>query len=170
MGRRPGPIILSEDLPEVRKRHPDEVIVFASGAFDLIHAGHVLFLEDCKRLGNILVVEVAHDALLRKNKGSGRPIQNEQERLKMVSALKPVDYCFLDRPVEGHSFIFFNEALAALKPDKWVVNEDAADIPYREEIARSHGVEFVVLRRWCPPEFEGISTSRLIEKIRSLEE
>ncbi len=160
-------VIHYTDLPLIRKKHSDDVIIFCSGAFDVLHAGHVLFLEDCKKWGDILVVEVAHDALIRKHKGLDRPVMNEHIRLKIVSALKPVDYCFLDVPVEGYPLSFLGTVFTMLQPDTYVINDDAFDIPYREYLAKDHHVELVILPRFAPPEFEQISTTHLVEKIRS---
>ncbi|MEK7074233.1 MAG: adenylyltransferase/cytidyltransferase family protein, partial [Patescibacteria group bacterium] len=90
-------IIEFKDIASLRKEHKDKKIVFCSGTFDLTHAGHVLFLEDCKKYGDLLVVAVGNDFNQRVNaKGKGRPVQNEHLRLKMVSSLKPVDYALLD--------------------------------------------------------------------------
>ncbi|QQG45448.1 MAG: adenylyltransferase/cytidyltransferase family protein [Candidatus Sungiibacteriota bacterium] len=163
-----GTFIEYRDLPLVRSKFRGQVIVFVSGAFDLLHAAHVAFFEKCKKLGDILVVEVAHDALIRKNKGEGRPILNEQARLKMVGSLRVVDFCFLDVPVEGYPLAFLGTVMELLKPDKYVINTDAWDIPYRRELAQKHGVELVISERSLIPGHGDLSTSDIIEKIRSL--
>ncbi|MEM3333979.1 MAG: adenylyltransferase/cytidyltransferase family protein, partial [Thermoplasmata archaeon] len=69
------------------------VRVMASGVFDILHPGHIFFLEEAKKLGNELVVVVARDSTARKLKH--QPIMNEDVRLKMVTALKPVDIAIL---------------------------------------------------------------------------
>lgn len=86
----------------------------------------------------------------------------------MVDSIKAVDYCFIHKNVEGPFLTtFMNEVLSLLKPDVWVVNGDASEISYREELAKMHATKFCILDRECPPEFEGISTSGIIKKIRS---
>lgn len=164
-----------KDLLSIREKHRDETIVFASGCFDITHAGHVLFFEDCKKQGDILVVAIADDKIMKKNKGEKRPILNEYARVKMIDSLRPVDYVFLDRasfldkvPAGSHTLYMIGDYLAALKPDKYVINQDAFDIPYREGLVKKHGVELVILERWFPPEFEEISTSKIIEKVKEL--
>lgn len=162
-----GPLVSFADLPEIREKHKEETIVFCSGAFDLLHAGHVLFFEDCKRHGAILVVEVAHDALIRKHKGGNRPFRKEAERLKLVSSLRAVDYCFLDFPVDGDPLVLIGEVFIRLQPNIYVINNDAFNIPYRKNLCRIHGVRLVICDRCCPPEFEGVSTTQIITQIES---
>ena len=151
----------------IRDEHKDKRIVYCSGMFDLLHPGHILFLEDCKKEGDILVVGVGGDKNVKKNKNPGRPIMDEMVRIKLVDALKPVDYCFLSghTPIH-HPLEFLETVFNELKPNIYVVNEDASDIPYRKELSEKYNVPIKILERWCPPEFEGISTTTIIEKIR----
>jgi len=154
---------------KIREKHKNNKIVFASGTFDLPHAGHILFLEDCKNLGDILVVGVGSDAITRARKGKERPLVNERVRLKTILSFKPVDYCFLDNSSSNEKPLnFLKEVFEHLEPDVYVINDDAFDIPYREKLTKKYGVELVILKRTCPPEFENISTSGLIEKIKGL--
>lgn len=162
-------IIKFKDIASLRKEHKDKKIVFCSGTFDLTHAGHVLFLEDCKKYGDLLVVAVGSDFNQRVHaKGKGRPVQNEHLRLKMVSSLKPVDYALLDiNAKDGDILALLPDFLDALKPDVYVVNQDAFDIPRRRELIEKFSTEMIVLERVCPPEFESISTSNMIKKIKT---
>lgn len=160
-------VIQPGDLPAIRERHKNQKIVFCSGAFDLTHAGHVLFFEDCKKHGDILVVCIGNDAFLKGYKGSERPVLNQYVRLKTVASLKPVDYVFLDGMRVGENPLSsLSSSFAALEPDVYVVNDDTFDIPYRRETAAKFGAEFVVLPRSCPPEFENISTTNIIARIK----
>ena len=160
------PQISFEDLVNIRKENKNKEIVFCSGAFDLTHAGHVLFLEDCKKHGDLLVVGVGSGAGI-KEKGKGRPILNKHLRLKMVSCLKPVDYAFLipDKEV-SYELEKIKYVLKKLGPDKYVINSDASDIPYRQKISKECGVDLIILERSCPSEFEKISTTQIIKKIK----
>ena len=78
-------------------------LVLANGCFDLLHVGHVRYLEGARRLGDALLVAVNSDASVRRLKGPGRPIMPEGERAEMVSALAAVDYVlvFADDTVDG---------------------------------------------------------------------
>ncbi|MBI2628996.1 adenylyltransferase/cytidyltransferase family protein [Candidatus Pacearchaeota archaeon] len=158
-----------KDLTEIRKKFKDKKIVFCSGTFDLIHAGHVLFFEDCKKLGDILVVAVGNDNLIKKYKGKNRPIINERARLKMIDAIKPVDFCLIDLPVlDNDLFSPIMPILEKLRPDIWAVNDDAFDIPLRNDLAKKYLIELKILKRYCPQEFGNISTTNIINKIKDL--
>jgi rfaE bifunctional protein nucleotidyltransferase chain/domain len=67
-------------------------VVLTNGCFDILHAGHVRYLEGAKREGDALVVGINSDASVRKLKGTGRPILPEQARAELVAALRVVDY------------------------------------------------------------------------------
>ena len=111
-------IIDIRDLPSIRERHKSEKIAFCAGAFDLVHAGHVLFFEDCKKYGDILVVMVGNDFNLKNYKGEERPILNQYVRLKMISSLKPVDYALLDLDAPDKDFLaIIRSVFMDLKPD-----------------------------------------------------
>lgn len=158
------------DLVRIREQSKGKRIVFCSGGFDLAHPGHVLFFEDCRKHGDLVVVGIGGDAVRRKEKGEGRPILNQHLRLRMVSALKPVDYAFVIRdPASGsHHLETVKQVFEALQPDVYAINDDAFDVPYRQAMTDALGIKLVILKRWCPPEFENISTTKLIEKIQRL--
>jgi len=73
-------------------RHEGRKIVFANGVFDLLHVGHVRYLQAARAEGDLLVVGVNSDAGTRKLKGEGRPILTERARAMLVAALAAVDY------------------------------------------------------------------------------
>ena len=112
-----------EELRDLRKIFRDKKIVFCSGSFDLTHAGHILFFEDCKKYGDLLFVSIGSDILLRRYKGDSRPILNENIRMKTVDSLKPVDYCFLDNILKENNNCYGLElAFEMLRPDVYVIN------------------------------------------------
>ena len=158
-----------QDLTALRNKFKDEKIVFCAGCFDLTHAGHVIFFEECKKLGDILVVGVGGDAIIKQLKDNNRPILNEKIRLKTVDSIKPVDYCFIDHTGNKENpNLLLEVVFEKLKPNVYVINEDAFGIPYREECAKKYAVNMVILKRWCPTEFENISTSKIIQKIKNV--
>jgi cytidyltransferase-like protein len=162
-------IINYSELSKIRERHKDDIIVFCHGTFDLTHAGHALLLKGAKEQGDVLVVTVTNDAAVRHIKGKERPILNEVIRLDMVDSLKPVDYCFLDVATDtNNSLIILEEIFDSLKPDIYIINEDTLDIPYRKKLAKKRGIKMKVFERWSKPEYENISTTKIIEKIKSL--
>jgi len=74
------------------ERARGRTIVLANGCFDLIHVGHVRYLEAAKREGDVLVVAINSDESVRRNKGEGRPLVPETERAEVLAALRCVDY------------------------------------------------------------------------------
>jgi rfaE bifunctional protein nucleotidyltransferase chain/domain len=85
--------VLRSRLEEHRKR--GECIVLANGCFDLLHVGHVRYLEGARKEGDVLVVAVNSDASLCALKGPGRPVLPEKARAELVAALRAVDYVVL---------------------------------------------------------------------------
>ncbi len=158
-------------LTGIRKDNPNKTIIFCSGTFDLTHAGHILFFEDCKKQGDILVVGVGDDDTIHEYKGKTRPILNENVRLKSIDSLKPVDYTVLQKNIKekpkpyGILWVLM-PILEKLRPDKWIVNDDSFGYEERKKMANEYGIELVILDRWCPKEFENISTSNIIKKIK----
>ncbi len=159
-------IITKKDFPKIRKENSGKKIVYCDGSFDLPHAGHILFFEDCKRLGDMLIVGIGTDKGIKKRKGEERPVLNQDIRMKTVDSFKPVDFTFLNKlPNHKNLLSQLDVCFNMLKPDFYVVNEDAFDIAYRKKISKKYNVKLVVLKRTCPPEFESISTSKIINKI-----
>src|SRR5437588_7795011 len=66
-------------------------VVFANGCFDLLHVGHIRYLEGAKRLGDVLVVGINSDEQVARLKGAGRPLVSKRERAEMIAALRAVD-------------------------------------------------------------------------------
>ena len=89
--------IVDLDRPSLARRLDVEraagrTIVLANGCFDLLHVGHVRYLEAAKREGDVLVVALNSDESVRRNKGPGRPLVPESERVEVIAALRCVDY------------------------------------------------------------------------------
>jgi len=130
-------------------------IVFTNGCFDLLHIGHVRYLEEAKALGDVLVVGVNSDTSVRKLKGPQRPILPEEERAEILSGLGCVDYVTLFNEMDPLKLI------TSLHPDVLVKGGDWAkeQIVGREVVKRSGG-EVVII-----PFVGKASTSNLIETI-----
>ena len=111
-----------------------KTIVFANGCFDLLHVGHIRYLQGARGLGDVLIVGVNNDQSVRELKGSERPIMPEQERAELVMAFSCVDYVviFGERTVEN--------LLLRLKPDIHCKGTDytAETVPERD-VVRSYG-------------------------------
>lgn len=130
----------------------------ASGVFDILHPGHIFFLEEAKKLGNELVVVVARDSTARKLKH--QPIMNEDVRLKMVTALKPVDIAIL-----GHEDDIF-KTVEEIRPDIIVLGYDQNfDEKYIEEECKKRGLNVTVIRLPKYTESDLNGTRKIIGKI-----
>ena len=132
-------------------------MVFTNGCFDLLHAGHVRYLREARALGDVLVVALNSDASVRKLKGEGRPILNQDERSEVMSALEVVDYVTVFNEQTPR------ELIAVLLPDVLVKGGDWAieEIIGCEEVEASGGKVFSL------PYLEGASTSEIVERIRN---
>ncbi len=131
-------------------------VVFTNGCFDLLHGGHIKFLEDSRRLGDVLVVAVDSDASVRQVKGPGRPVIGEAQRLRILAALTAVDYVTLfDSPQ-------LPEILQSLKPDILTKgsNYPEAQVAGRD-VVQAYGGQVTLL-----PVTEPVSVSELINRIR----
>ena len=89
-------IISLDDLASIRERHLGQKIALTSGTFDLLHVGHLDYLEKVKQHGEIVVVLLSGDARVKARKGPSRPIISERERARILDSLKVVDYVFID--------------------------------------------------------------------------
>ena len=131
-------------------------VVFTNGCFDLLHVGHVKFLEESRRLGDVLVVAVDTDQSVSRVKGEGRPVLGEQERLRMLAALAAVDYVTLFESRQ------LPEILASLKPD---VLTKGSNYPEEEvegrDLVTGHGGRVALI-----PVADPVSITGLINRIR----
>jgi cytidyltransferase-like protein len=124
-----------------RGPHAARKKVFVSGCFDLLHSGHIAFLEEAARHGD-LYVGIGSDATIHRLKGR-YTINSQDERKYMISALGCVTECRVNR---GTDFLDFEEDLQDLRPDLLVVNEDGHS-PAKEALCRTLGIEYKVLQR-----------------------
>ncbi len=115
--------------------------VFVSGCFDMLHSGHVAFLQAAAAYGD-LYVALGSDATVYKLKGRV-PVNSEEERLYMMRSVSGVKDAFVS---SGSGMLDFEGELRAMKPDIFVVNADG-NIPQKEHLCRELGIQYVVLER-----------------------
>ncbi|MCB0341302.1 MAG: D-glycero-beta-D-manno-heptose 1-phosphate adenylyltransferase [Bdellovibrionales bacterium] len=129
-------------------------LVFTNGCFDILHVGHVRYLQEAKAQGDLLFVGVNSDASVKRLKGSSRPIQNEQDRAEILLALSSVDYVSIfdeDTP---------EQLIHVVKPDVLVKGGDwSIDQIVGAPFVQSYGgtvksLQFV----------DGRSTTKIIER------
>ena len=130
-------------------------VVFTNGVFDILHVGHLTYLEEARELGDVLIVGVNSDRSVKTNKGDKRPINSEKNRAEMLLGLKFVDFT-----------VIFDEKtpenlLDLLKPDIHVKGGDykKEDLP-ETEIVEKNGGEVKILSF-----VDNISTTEIINKI-----
>lgn len=145
-----------------RQKLRDEGIplVLTNGCFDILHVGHVRYLQQARTLGGALVVAVNSDASVRRLKGPGRPVTTECDRAEVIAALEVVDYVTVfdeDTAVE---------LVAAVRPDVYVKGGDYAQdpldatFPVEGHTVRSYGGKVQII-----PFVPGRSTSGIVRRI-----
>ena len=131
-------------------------IVFTNGVFDLLHPGHVRYLQAARRHGDVLIVGLNSDASVRRNKGASRPINPEGERAEVLAALACVDGVSLfdeDTPAD---------IIRRVQPDILVKGSDwPADQIVGRDTVEARGGKVIL-----EPVEQGYSTTRLIDKVR----
>jgi D-glycero-beta-D-manno-heptose 1-phosphate adenylyltransferase len=116
-------------------RHAGERIILANGNFDLLHVGHVRYLNGAKALGGKLIVAINSDASVRKLKGEGRPVMPEHERAEIVAALADVDAVVIFPELDVRAII------REIRPDIQAKGTDytAESVPERDTVAECGG-------------------------------
>lgn len=133
-------------------------LVAATGVFDLLHIGHLRFLEAARGLGDGLIVGVESDARVRRWKGSRRPIQSEEDRAALVGALKVVDRVFTITG-ERTDPAFYVDLLRPLRARYLAVTADDPLLEVKREAMAAIDVELCIVI----PRIENYSTTRLVE-------
>lgn len=146
-----------EELKGIVKRlkQQGKTIVTCNGCFDLLHAGHIKFLKEAKQQGDILIVGLNSDSSVKQNKGPKRPINNENDRAAVLSALEIVDYITI-----------FNEKtpielLEIIKPDVHVNGEEYGENCIEAPTVKKYGGKIYIIKLK-----KGFSTTKIIEKLR----
>jgi|SRR5947207_10456770 len=133
-------------------------LVATNGCFDLLHVGHVRYLQAARRLGDVLAVGLNGDRSVRALKGSGRPINNEGDRAEMLAALECVDFVAIFPEIRATQFIL------AAQPAIYAKGGDYTSETLNEEeraALRKVGAEIRII-----PFEKGYSTSFLLEQLR----
>lgn len=138
-------------------RHDGQTVVWTNGCYDILHAGHVLYLQAAKAQGDLLILGLNSDASVQRTKGPKRPIINERERAVVLAALSCVDYIVIFDDDSPYHLI------AALQPDVYAKGGDyTIDTINQDErrLVEGYGGRIALL-----PGVPGMSTSAVIEKI-----
>jgi D-glycero-beta-D-manno-heptose 1-phosphate adenylyltransferase len=154
-------IVTAEQASAIGKqiRESGRKLVFTNGCFDLLHVGHVRYLEAARALGDALLVAINGDESVRALKGEGRPLNRASDRAEVVAALESVDHVLIFPEVRA------TQLLEKVRPAIYVKGGDysAATLHGDERIALEKiGAEIRIL-----PFEAGYSTSSLMEKLRA---
>ncbi len=155
-------IIAWNQLPTWRNqwRASGKKLVVTNGCFDLLHLGHVTYLENARNFGGALLLGVNGDAAVRKLKGPGRPVNSEADRAAVLAALQSVDgVCIFTEPTA-------TQFLAAAQPDIYVKGGDYTLETLNQDERRT--VESTGGKIMLVPFVPGKSTTGLLEKISRL--
>lgn len=116
-------------------------IVLAGGCFDILHVGHVTFLNNAKKNGDLLVVLLESDRKVAELKGEGRPVNNQKDRAKVLASLESVDYVvilpFLEKDEE------YDELIKQISPDIIATTKGDLSLDYKQRTAEAVGAEIV---------------------------
>lgn len=138
----PENIISVSDLVLLRERLSGQIIVLATGCFDILHVGHVYFLRDASMQGDVLVVGVNSDRAVRSIKGLERPVVEQDERAELIAAFRCVDYVFIYDDIVADDYII------RLKPDVFAIGEESVKgYPSESTTAKEIGARVHVVTR-----------------------
>ncbi|MBM4399426.1 MAG: D-glycero-beta-D-manno-heptose 1-phosphate adenylyltransferase [Candidatus Cloacimonetes bacterium] len=146
-------IISLQNISEISRDR--RKLVFTNGCFDIIHAGHVLYMQEARKLGDILIIGLNSDASVKRLKGSDRPVNNEEDRAIVLAALECVDYVIVFEEDTPYNLI------KAIQPDVLVKGGD-----WKEEeiiggdIVKAKGGSVISLPYW-----KGHSTTSIIRRL-----
>ncbi len=151
-------LVKQSELDDLLKklRSQGKTIVTTNGCFDILHVGHVRYLEKTKSFADVLIVALNSDKSVKRIKGESRPINNENDRAEILSALRCVDYVVLfdeDSPIN---------LLLQIKPDVYTKGGDYTieTLPEAKGVMEAGGrIEFISF-------VEGKSTTSIIEKMK----
>lgn len=148
-----------EEIRELGEEIKDRKIVLVGGCFDVVHLGHLFFLEKAKSKGEVLVILLESDGDIKKNKGQKRPINSQKNRALFLTKLKMVDYV-INLPEMKSDEEYF-EIINKIKPKIIAVSGDDNNLIKKENQAKKAGAKLVKVIKAIPHH----STSRIIEII-----
>lgn len=134
-------------------RKQGKKIVFTNGCFDILHYGHVNYLQSAKEISDILIVAINSDSSVRRLKGKKKPVINLKNRMRVIAALESVDFvtCFTqDTPL---NLIKLLRPAIVVKGRDWNKNKIVG-----KDVVESYGGEVITL-----PFIKGLSTSKIIK-------
>jgi len=149
--------MFSTSLKNFIEENKNKKIVFTNGCFDIVHRGHISYLNEAKALGDLLVIGLNSDASVKALKGSERPINNEQDRKFLLENLRAVDFVEIFNDETPLSLIQTIMPNVLVKGGDWKIEQ----IVGSKEVIKSGG-EVLSLNF-----IDGFSSTNIIEKIKN---
>lgn len=138
-------------------KEKSEKIVLVGGCFDVLHPGHIIFLEKAKKAGNYLVVLLESDEKIRKIKGEKRPVHNQKERALVLSALKAVDFIIPLPYLEKEDD--YDRLILKISPDLIAATKGSKDIDHKIRSAKKAGAKVKFVTKYIGDH----STSKILD-------
>ena len=148
---------ISSHLHEQNKR-----IVLVGGCFDLLHIGHITFLDEAKKKGDILIVMLESDELIKKSKGENRPINSQDIRAKILAALTVVDFVVLLDPHMSDKE--YDKVVFSIKPAIIATTRGDVNRHHKERQAKQIGAVVVDVT----PQISDKSTTKLVHLLNDI--
>ena len=151
--------ILDDNLSEVLQtyRRQNKKIVFTNGCFDLLHIGHIRYLEQAAALGDVLIVGINSDSSVQKLKGPTRPIQNENDRAEILASLKAVDHTVMFTESTPYNLISRVLPDILVKGGDWTIDQIVGSDLVLANKGQVKSLLFI----------DGKSTTKIIEKSKT---
>ncbi len=137
-------------------KNQGKTIVLVGGCFDILHLGHITFLEKSKKLGDYLIVLLESDEFIKKTKGKSRPIHTQLERAKMLLALKAVDFVISLSMMENNEE--YDNLIMNLRPDIIATTQPDPNMNHKKRAANLSGAKLV----FATKALREYSTSKLL--------
>lgn len=156
-----GRVLSAQEIQQAlsREHGGPQKLVFTNGCFDLLHVGHVRYLQEARKLGDALFVGVNTDASVKRLKGPERPLQNENDRAEILAALGCVDFVCLFEEDTPETLIRTVKPRVLVKGGDWRIDQIVGADFVQSLGGQVYSLNFI----------EGRSTTRLIEKARAAE-
>ena len=145
-----------QEIKEIVKelKSQNKKIAMCNGCFDILHIGHIKFLEEAKKQADILIVGLNSDSSVKENKGPKRPINAEENRANILASLEPVDYIVIFSEKTPISLV------EEIKPDVFVNGAEYGEDCIEAPVVKKHGGKIHLVKNYF-----GTSTTELIKKI-----
>lgn len=142
-------------------KNDEKTVVLTGGCFDILHIGHIIFLEHAKAQGDILIVMLESDEQIKKYKGSNRPFNTQDDRSRILAALSAVDYVILLSPMYDNKA--YDDLVSLIKPAIIATTEGDSGIAHKKRQAAAIGANLITVTSLIKDQ----STSRLAKLLKN---